>query len=143
MRSKLELFIAKTNPQGPISKTMGTRCWLWTASQTSNGYGLFRLNQGTTAHRAAWGLLRGSIPHALDIDHLCRNRLCVNPDHLEPVTHSENLLRGDNKNPNGMGDRKECANGHPFAGANLFVRKDGSRGCRACRRSYQRRSHAA
>ena len=71
-------------------------CWLWTASCSRNGYGQW--NDGTgrmvTAHRQAYETLVGLVPVGLDLDHLCRVRQCVNPDHLEPVTRLENLRRG-------------------------------------------------
>lgn len=72
-------------------------CWEWTAGTTgASGYGVFRANgKATTAHRWAYEQLVGAVPEGLDLDHLCRNRLCVNPAHLEPVTHRENCLRGE------------------------------------------------
>lgn len=70
-------------------------CWLWTGQLNNTGYGLFWYQTGKRgAHVVLWELLRGLVPDGLELDHLCRVRRCVNPDHLEPVTHSENLLRG-------------------------------------------------
>lgn len=71
-------------------------CWVWTAAVGSHGYGVFNPEPGTTAlaHRHAYTLLVGPIPDGLDLDHLCRNRVCVNPDHVEPVTRRENVQRG-------------------------------------------------
>lgn len=70
-------------------------CWLWTASIRATGYGQFRVGKRTRdAHRVAWELTNGSVPDGLQLDHLCRNRACVRPDHLEPVTQRENILRG-------------------------------------------------
>src|SRR5690554_6462185 len=70
-------------------------CWLWIGKINNRGYGLFYLDRRMqAAHRAAYQLLVGPIPDGLDLDHTCRVRRCVNPDHLEPVTHRENLLRG-------------------------------------------------
>lgn len=73
-----------------------TGCWNWTGRVRSNGYGSVDLPDGRqrAAHRAMYEELRGPVPDHLDLDHLCRNRLCGNPDHLEPVTRSENLRRG-------------------------------------------------
>lgn len=69
-------------------------CWLWAGALNSSGYGQFRINGvRLTAHTAAYTLLRGPLPPGLVLDHLCRVRHCVNPDHLEPVTVSENIRR--------------------------------------------------
>jgi hypothetical protein len=76
-----------------VEKTEG--CWLWTAAISPNGYGKFMVSgRPVNAHRLVYQLTVGPIPDGLDLDHLCRVRHCVNPDHLEPVTRSENLLRG-------------------------------------------------
>ena len=84
------------------------------------------------SHRLAYELEIGPIPAGLEIDHLCRVRNCVNPAHLEPVTHAENIRRGTG--PLAENARKtECVHGHPLEGANLYVRPgDGHRQCRAC-----------
>jgi hypothetical protein len=73
----------------PEEMTVGA-CWQWTGT-TSNGYGKYG---SIWAHRFSWELLRGPIPHNLEVDHLCRNRGCVNPEHLEIVSHRENVRRG-------------------------------------------------
>lgn len=78
-------FWAKVDVRGP--------CWEWTAS-TRYGYGQFMVgNRSMLAHRFAWQMLVGPIPDGLELDHLCRNPACVSPDHLEPVTHRENMRR--------------------------------------------------
>jgi len=69
----------------------GGDCWEWVAAKTSLGYGSFK---GKGAHIWAWNHLVGPVPDGLELDHLCRVRHCVNPDHLEPVTHAENTRRG-------------------------------------------------
>lgn len=72
-------------------------CWEWTGAISDTGYGVFHRGHGlkkTNAHRACWEMLVGTIPEGLVLDHLCRNRRCVNPDHLEPVTERENIRRG-------------------------------------------------
>lgn len=119
-------------------------CWLWEGS-SRNGYGLFSWGSGreqntTGAHRYAYQLERGEIPEELVIDHLCRVPLCVNPDHLEPVTRGENVLRGVG-NPAVNRDKTHCLKGHEFTPENTYFNKHGHRGCRACgREGAQRRA---
>lgn len=94
-----------------VRKTDG--CWLWTAAKMPNGYGEFGVGRGRYkyAHRLAYELSVGGIPDGLDIDHLCRNRGCVNPSHLEAVTRRENLLRG--AHPKMIARREgRCCRGH-------------------------------
>src|SRR5262245_44444955 len=91
-------------------------CWLWTAGQFSNGYGCFSLGtkprQNALAHRFCYEKFVGAIPDDKELDHLCRVRHCVNPQHLEPVTRSENLLRSPIL---AISHRKtHCRRGHPF-----------------------------
>lgn len=76
--------------------TVGDDCWVWHGSTTLEGYGMFYAGPGQRrpAHRAVYELLEGPIPDGLEPDHLCRNRACVNPAHIELVTHSENVRRG-------------------------------------------------
>jgi hypothetical protein len=110
-------------------------CWLWTAATSVKGYGQFHMGDGglVHAHRAAWTLLVGPIPDGATIDHLCRKRACVNPDHLEPVSIGENVLRGDTITARNAA-KTHCPQGHPYSGDNLRIRPDGARECRACRR---------
>lgn len=85
-------------------------------------------------HRIAWLEQRGPIPKHLVIDHLCKNRQCVNVEHMELVSNAENVMRGDG--PCAQNARKtHCIHGHPFSGANLYVLKDGRRRCRICGRN--------
>lgn len=112
-------------------------CWNWTASTTADGYGRFRVrpessgeSQKALAHRVAYELLVGPIPDGLQIDHLCRNRGCVNPAHLEPVTGQENTLRGDTI-PASHAAQTHCTRGHLLSGANLRLSPNGARVCRA------------
>lgn len=119
-------------------------CWEWTAA-LSQGYGVFRLTDTRTnilAHRWAWMFFRGPVPDGLDLDHLCRNRACVNPDHLEPVSRAVNLHRGEGLT--GVNHRKTCCpKGHPYDVANTYVTKLGHRSCRACSAGRYHRSKEA
>ena len=122
-------------------------CWLWTAGQNGVGYGSYYLDgRQALAHRLAYEEMCGAIPDGLPLDHICRNRACVNPEHLEPVTQRVNNLRGVGCfAQNAAKDR--CKNGHPLSGPNLMRRgKDGSRRCRTCNReavARWRERHAA
>lgn len=89
-------------------------CWEWTGAR-SRGYGLLAVNyRRWKAHRLSWELFRGPIPDDLTIDHLCRNKACFNPDHLEPVTQAENLRRGDTI-PARNALKTHCPQGHPYS----------------------------
>ena len=111
-------------------------CWLWLAGKGSHGYGQMP-NQGL-AHRIAYEDKRGPIPDGLVIDHLCQNRLCCNPAHMEPVTRAENSRRGEKNRKTYSGrsrpdltERTECVNGHEFTGDNYY-RRGNARICRIC-----------
>lgn len=112
-------------------------CWLWTAA-LHNGYGSFYLPGAGTrrAHRIAYEALVGPIPEGLTLDHLCRNRGCVNPAHLEPVTNKENILRGVGITAENA-RKTHCVNGHPLEGYNLMFQPGGRR-CRECFRRIQK-----
>jgi hypothetical protein len=109
-------------------------CWLWTGSRNWGGYGQFRLHQRLLlAHRWAYEFCVGPIPEGLTLDHLCRVHNCVNPEHLEAVTHRENVLRGTG--PTALNAaRTHCVNGHAFTPDNLYPLATGHRRCAACRR---------
>jgi hypothetical protein len=113
-------------------------CWPWRAQVTGDGYGGFYTGRTIGAHRVAYELVRGPIPEGLVIDHLCRNRLCVNPYHMEPVTNAENVRRGISGYVNGF--RTHCHNGHPYD-AGSWVRR-GGRECKICKAARMRRYYA-
>lgn len=110
---------------------------------TDRGYGLVRTPLGVRkAHRVMWELMVGPIPDGKVLDHLCRNRGCVNPAHLEVVTQGENVLRGIG--PVAVNARKtHCKNGHEFTEENTIIRREGWRGCRTCSREYPSRLPAS
>ena len=106
-------------------------CWPWIGALTSGGYGSVGLGGSVVqAHRVVYRLLVGPIPDGLQLDHLCRVRNCVNPDHLEPVTPQENMLRAK-----AATRRTHCKRGHEYTPENTYRADDGWRACRACYRS--------
>lgn len=121
-------------------------CWIWKGNKDPNSYGIIWIN-GTRkrVHRVTYELVKGKIPEGLEIDHLCCNPSCVNPDHLEAVTHKENMRRWRGNEPG------HCIRGHPLSGDNLetYMGKWGKlkNGCKRChsemaRLRYQRNKKA-
>jgi len=123
-------------------------CWLWTA-KLSRGYGRFWFEGRTLqAHRISYELIVGPIAAGLELDHTCHNadksclggktcqhRRCVNPAHLEPVTHRENNKRGKTGQKTGAQHRSKthCPQGHVYDKKNTYVTPNGRRNCRECR----------
>jgi hypothetical protein len=110
-------------------------CWVWTGALSTGGYGMFRKDGKTyQAHRLSYELYKDRISTRLEIDHLCRVRCCVNPDHLEPVTKKVNAERGIS----GMLSRQRqlakthCPQGHLYDIKNTYIRPNGGRGCKQC-----------
>ncbi len=123
---------------------MGPECWEWLGSLHSNGYGQFSVGRRANhmnllAHRVSYELSGHVIPNGLQLDHLCRNRSCVRPSHLEPVTAKENVLRGIGITARNA-VKTHCGHGHEFSGNNLRINPDGSRCCRTCARAADLRS---
>ncbi len=125
-----------------------TNCWEWQAALDRDGYGCFRFTHEQGAK--SWGksyvfayeYFVGDIPEGMQLDHTCRNRCCVNPKHLEPVTLIENVMRGQSFSA--INARKtHCIHKHPLSGDNLYVQPStGYRYCRTCKRqSEQRRKY--
>lgn len=110
-------------------------CHVWPGAKT-NGYGVVGWQDRIRrVHRLLYEHLVGPVPKGLDLDHLCRNRACANVGHLEPVTRSENLKRGNNW----QRAKTHCPEGHPLSGDNLdpYTLKEGRRRCRTCHLRYQ------
>ena len=125
-RTPLERLLTK------ITKT--DTCWLWCGARWGRNrmYGQFRMNKHSIgAHRASYILHIGPSPEAKHLDHLCRNTLCVNPQHLEPVSCQTNLLRGIGIAS--INSKKQmCKNGHTLSLDNIAYSKKGGRNCRTC-----------
>ena len=125
-----------------ISPEPNTGCWLWLGRVRWDGYGQFYLGKVTTAHRASWQLHRGPIPQDRVLDHVCRTRSCVNPDHLRLVTLAQNTTE-NSASPSALNRSKYfCKRGHPLTGPNLGLEPKG-RYCRACDRENGRAWNAA
>lgn len=124
--------------QNKIMPEPNSGCWLWDAATAGRGpknqYGSVSVKGFKTkkAHRIVYELLVGPIPEGLVTDHLCRNTICVNPSHIEPVTHKENTRRW------GHGAETHCPRGHPYNEKNTYRDKRGTRNCRHCNRDRAR-----
>jgi hypothetical protein len=113
-------------------------CWEWRGARNQKGYGNIRIESygpAKSAHRVAYAELVGPIPDGMEIDHLCKNRACINPQHLEAVTRTTNIQRVDQR-------KSVCKNGHEMTPANtrIYTTKQGyeARKCSACAREFTR-----
>lgn len=126
----IDRFEAKAYPEP------NSGCWLWTGAVNERGYGQIRINGKTVAaHRTSYQIYVGNIPNGLQIDHLCKNPSCVNPQHLEPVSAQENVRRSTSGQVTAALQRKKthCPKGHPYYGDNLYIHPENkSRSCKTC-----------
>lgn len=117
--------------QSKISPEPMSGCWLWIGACDRDGYGkATRENRSERAHRVVYEAIMAKVPAGLQLDHKCRVRCCVNPDHLEPVTGAENTRRGLNANRS----KAACPRGHAYTDENTMLRS-GGRFCRECDRA--------
>ncbi len=130
----IERLNARLDKNGPIPvhrPELGP-CWVWTGPLDQEGYGNIRVGEiMDKTHRASYRCHKGEIPAGLDLDHLCRTRSCANPDHLDPVTHIENVRRGETGKYQTL--KTHCPKGHEYTPENVRM-WNGSRSCRECGR---------
>ncbi len=138
-----ERFWTKVIKDGPVpahAPHLGP-CWTWTAAHTKAGYGQFYVGNSvwSSAHRYVYELVVGPIPAGLEIDHLCRNRGCPNPEHLEAVTRLTNTMRGGLANVTRQRHRQKthCPHGHEYNARNTMMGSGNRRRCRECLRLDQ------
>lgn len=120
-----------------------TGCWLWTGHLHDHGYAMLRANgKNMRMHRWSYEHFIGPIPRGLQIDHLCRTRCCVNPDHLEAVTGKENTKRGLSGSLARARNlaKTHCPRGHAYTPENIEMYRDGKRRCRTCIRARRRKN---
>lgn len=135
-RTPADLFWPKVDKGGPCPDLLHDlgRCWVWKGAKSRNGYGSFRDSgkdgaKTISSHRWSYQTLVGQVPVGLDLDHLCRNRLCCNPQHLEPVTRAVNAKRGAGGQHQAR--KTHCPKGHPYDLLNTYFARKG-RDCRTC-----------
>jgi len=124
----------KTIPKGKLIPKLETPCWNWTGAINEKGYGVFHYDSGTfKAHRFVYEYLVDKITEGLELDHLCRNKKCVNPEHLKPKPHIENVRAGINGSDDQWQRKKtHCKNGHKFTIKNTRITVRGIRVCIKC-----------
>lgn len=125
--------------ENKIERIPESGCWIWMGAMRHGKYGCTSVNNRTQyAHRVVFELVRGRIPNGMQLDHLCRVRSSVNPDHLQPVTCQENLVRGETFNRvNTL--KTHCKRGHAFDAQNMYQGPGRiHRQCRTCAKERRR-----
>ena len=128
----------KKNFYSKIEVNDETGCWEWQADKDKDGYGMFGLKFGRRAHRISLLIHGIKLIDGLQIDHLCKNKSCVNPEHLEQVTNLENIKRADYQVTMHNASKTHCKRGHLLQGYNLIIKKGNKRNCRTCRNLMER-----
>jgi hypothetical protein len=130
------------SPLRGVAKPVG-QCWTWTGATSDGGYGVVRWGGKIgRVHRLVYEAMVGPITAGLDLDHLCRNRACYNPAHLEPVTRGENIRRGlapaigQATSKRRAEQRTHCPHGHPYDDENTNLRPGRGRECRTCKQGW-------
>lgn len=133
-------------PERLMSRVVVTpdACWIWEGAQDSGGYGIVTINnhKNLKAHRVSYETFVGPIGDGLHIDHLCRNRACINWRHLEPVTPRENMRRSPVEIPTINENKTHCKRGHAFVEGNIYRSKDCGRRRKACCNAQSREWYA-
>lgn len=131
-------FVSTANTNKKIARKLAldfsSGCWLWLGAISKKGYATLNTGGGRTplVHKFLYEQKFGCVPAGLELDHLCRVRCCVNPFHLEPVTHAENMRRGS------QATATHCKRGHEFSPENTRIGINGQRFCRECLRKNAR-----
>lgn len=130
-------FIEKTKKKLLTKITKNGECWQWFGNKDRHSYGkIWIKGKLKTAHRVSYEIFVGEIKEGMAIDHICRNRSCINPKHLRQLTWAQNAMASDGICPT-FKKRTHCKNGHPFSGSNLVIYKNqpNARKCRTCIRT--------
>jgi hypothetical protein len=138
----MEIAGYQINQEGPIFVQILGPCWVISKKPTQNGYQNVSIGNGkrALAHRVMFERIKGPIQKGLEIDHLCRNTACMNPNHLEAVTHRENMLRSPIAGCTINKFKTHCPKGHSYSD-NLYINSKGRRECSICRRFSTREFH--
>ena len=136
-------MIAAERLERHISRVPESGCWVWTGASTKDGYGRVNVEgKNQYAHRVMYGLFKGYIHKGLVIDHLCRVRSCVNPEHLDAVSIQENIARGDQTNKGWRRNLSHCKKGHELTDDNTYKRFTTvgfgvTRICKTCHKNWR------